>query len=277
MKGLVYYALGFSPTYIHLTKLSIETLLHSGWAGDVLVICDESMIDTCRDVLHPSVRYMSVPNSSSPVDASMHKLNIFDYPDIDAYDAVLFIDSDTVVHLNVGGLFEQALRRDVLYCYTESNDPKAHAEIFWSLKSYTDDELAAFETNGTHVFNAGCFLSAVSHEMKQHFAAVNSMVRTHVGKYFYEQSFMNVYFNTIGKTDRSLLTIHSYTMWPKDQAYPGTIVHFCGEPGDGVPKLERMKRYVATYLPESHTTHTRPAPLRRSTGWLSNRIHRRLA
>jgi lipopolysaccharide biosynthesis glycosyltransferase len=249
MKNLVYYTVGCSASYIDILQLSVSSLHKSGWAGDIAVLCDESFLGRCKQILGTNVQYLTLPDSTTPEQASMNKLRIFELPTIDDYDRVLFLDSDIVVDMDVNSFFSRVDRDGILYVYTETQNQEDHMSLYWSLQSYTESELASFKANSVYVFNAGCFAFVRSNTMKGHFTSIQYTIMNHVGAFFYEQSFMNVYFNRNGQTDRSLLTSDIYAFQPKPGvAYPNRIIHFAGYPGVGLGKHQRMTAYMDSYL-----------------------------
>ena len=245
---LVYYTVGYSPAYIDVLALSIRTLRASGYVGDVAVLCDESFLPRCKELLGTDLHYKTFPNSTSPEQASMNKLRIFELPDINRYDRVLFLDSDILVHTNVNAFFHRITTPGNLYVYTETTKQVDHTNLMWGLCSYTPLELAVFEMSAVHVFNAGCFAFVRDDAMKDHFLAIQYMITQHTGPFFYEQSFMNVYFNRNGKTDRTLFTDANYVFPKGERAYPGYLIHFAGDPGSGKTKFHRMTSYMRSYL-----------------------------
>lgn len=248
MKDLVYYTIGFSASYIRLIKLSIDTLRTSGWMGDVAIICDHSLVDQCKDAIGSDVIYLPVADSGTPERASMNKLRIFDFPEVAAYDRIMFLDGDIVVHTDVHTLFDGITRDDVLYVFTESTEHSHHMSIYWSLDAYTPEEFRYLENSSIHVFNAGTFAFMLSQQMKTHFRNILDMISTYQGRFFYEQSFMNVYFNKINKTDRTVFTSERYTFSHGESDQTGKIVHFAGSPGNGVTKYDEMMLYINRYF-----------------------------
>jgi hypothetical protein len=91
---LVYYTLGFDIKYLTLLHLSITSLRKHNKEIDILVICDESLIERCVEALKEFSNVNIVPctDSVSAMDSSIKKLKIFDY-DIVNYKKVLFIIS----------------------------------------------------------------------------------------------------------------------------------------------------------------------------------------
>jgi len=244
MKDLVYYTIGYSPSYVEITKLSIQTLRMFGWSGDVMILCDESLRDMCMQRI-ADVEIVTFPDSKTAQEASMRKLTIFDVPGIDSYDRVLFLDSDIVVHVDVSTLFTGVTNPELLYVSTESTDQNCHRHLFFSLENYTEGQLQHFKMYSVHVFNAGTFAFVRGDTMQKHLAAVRRMIAAHKGNFFYEQSFLNVYFNTRGITDRNLFSSDRYVFHHGDTLnHVGKLVHFCGNPGVGLEKIERMTTYM---------------------------------
>ncbi len=249
MKDLVYYTVGFSRAYIRVLKLSIQSLRVSGWQGDVAVICDASFLSQCQSEIGTNVQYLTFPDSKTPEEASINKLRIFELPSIRSYDRIFFLDSDIVVHMNMQTLFDRVTRSGILYVFTENNEHRCHSDILYGLKDYTEEELASFRANSVYVFNAGCFAFRMTDAMKTHFDAILTMISTHVGPFFYEQSFMNAYFNRNGQTDRTLLVTSNYVFPPiEGRPYRNNLLHFAGDPGRGDQKYQRMRRYMWAYL-----------------------------
>lgn len=248
MDYLVYYTIGYNIQYLDILELSIHTLRMFQPSIDVLVLCDASMEAECRRRI-PHIYIKTFENSKTPQASSMQKLKVFEWDGIYKYKKVLFIDSDIIIHRELNNIFNGIINEERLYVYTENIDLNNHNNIWWSLQKYTPEILEFFKYHNIFPFNAGCFGFVVNNIMKHHFDNVNTMIQNHVGDYFYEQSFMNVYFNTKNITDRSVLTNGTYEMFVKpNNNYNGKIVHFCGDPRDGSTKLNRMKMYYNSFI-----------------------------
>ena len=245
---LVYYTVGCSASYIDVLALSLKSLRKSGYVGDVAVLCDESFLDQCKNTLGSDILYKTFPDSTTPEQASMNKLRIFELPGIEKYARVLFLDSDILVHMNTSSIFEGIVSPGKLYVFTETNNQEDHTSLMWSLCTYTPDELAYFRTHKIHVFNAGCFAFVRDDLMKDHFLMIQYNITQHVGPFFYEQSFMNAYFNRNGQTDRTLFTDENYVFYKGSEACPDRLIHFAGYPGNGKTKLDRMSEYARAYF-----------------------------
>jgi lipopolysaccharide biosynthesis glycosyltransferase len=242
MKILAYYTHGFSNEFLPILKLSIRSLRKYNKI-DTLVLCDEQFEKDCKAM--GGIETLSLKNSKKPEDASMHKLSVFSFEEIKNYDKVIFIDSDIIIDVKLNKIIEKCLDEQKLYACSESNDISLHRNLYWSLENYTEKEMEFFKKNKIYVFNAGCFIFTPNKEFKTHFQEIKNIIKEHKGSYFYEQSFMNFYFNKKNLVDYSVLNEKNYILHANgDKKYRNSIVHFCGNPGVAAKKLERMKKYL---------------------------------
>jgi len=248
MRDLVYYSIGYNNKYISLLDIAIKSVMIYS-SADILVICDASFLPMCKEMLPERVLYMTVPDSQTKEAASMQKLNIFDYENISSYDRVLFLDTDIIVHTSLEPFFNGVRRSGILYVYTEREEQYEHKNLCFSLLNYTPEDFIMFKMHKVMVFNTGCFLFIPSLTMKFHFDEIRKMIKNHKGPFFFEQSFMNVYFNKLNATDRTVLTNSNYRMGAAHyRHYKGFIAHFSSIPGNADNKLESMKEYYSNLL-----------------------------
>ena len=62
-----------------------------------------------------------------------------------------------------------------------------------------------FAKNNIYPFNCGLFAFINTADMKKHFSNILDVIKTHTGIYYYEQSFMNVYFNRLNLTNLTVI------------------------------------------------------------------------
>lgn len=244
MKTLVYYTVGCSRGYIDMLEISIQSL-RKVYSGDIGVVCDESMIPECQERI-PDVTYWSVSDSATGTIASMNKLRIFDFIDVNEYEKVLYLDTDILVANSIDPYFEKIDEEGMLYVYTETINQEKHNEIYWSLQNYTEEQYAFFRRENILPFNAGTFGFVSTQEMKENFQNIRDMIAIHTGPYFYEQSFLNVYFNTRNKTLRHVFTLDNYIFFPQTgKLYKDAILlHFADASQTPARKCERMRNYL---------------------------------
>ena len=91
--------------------------------------------------------------------------------------------------------------------------------------------------------------------MRQHFLNVIDLIKSHTGDFYYEQSFMNYYFNKNLLVDYSIITDDNYNMniicmlIDKYSKHTNTIIHFAGAHISGENKYDVMYNYVKLYFP----------------------------
>ena len=247
MKTLYYFTIGYSVTYIPCLNYAIQSLLkYKHKDSDIIVLIDESLLEIARNSL-PPLTFISCSDSLTPEEASMRKLTIFDYS-IEQYDAVIFIDSDIIIQMDIETLAPLITAPDQLYVSTENTDFTCHTHLNWSLCTYTEENLQFIKDNKIMIFNAGLFAFRPTDIMKTHFSNLREMIKNHTGPFFYEQSFMNVYFNLLNNTNRDVFTDANYKLFPlRNINYEGKIIHFCGEAGVGKTKYDKMKIYTEMF------------------------------
>jgi lipopolysaccharide biosynthesis glycosyltransferase len=206
VKNLIYFTIGGNPLYAGLLELCITSLLsktsNEVFNIDIMVMCSQDYkqyIDHIQGINDVWI----VPHSRNGVEASMKKVMIYEYLKINEYKSVLYLDSDIVAVGDVCKLFDvmsddaNGVDKDILYVFEEHQEAKFHNERYWSLGGYTAEKIKEFEQMEQGVFNCGHWGFRVSLIMLTHFEAVFKMIQEYKSKdYFYEQSFMNVYFNT---------------------------------------------------------------------------------
>lgn len=202
MKRCVYYVVGGDPCYVALLELSIKSVRrYHAKDVDVVIMCDAAYAPHVRV---DGVRTVETPPNHG-LDTSMRKI---DLPEcLKEYDAVLYLDCDIIVCAPLDPLFDAIVDPTKLYTCREGG-PHNHAHIYWSLLVHPPDALETFVRNDVGVFNAGQFGFVPSGAMYNHFANIARLMKTHVGPYFVEQSFMNHYFASRPECVDAALTPH---------------------------------------------------------------------
>lgn len=259
--NLVYYTVGHNPVYLKMLYLSILSLNKYNTI-DVIVICDEKIIDECENILKQfdNVTIYSCTGCNDAMSSSMKKLEIFSCS-IEKYEKILFVDCDILIHLKLEDIFEK-ITEDKLYAFNEEDRFLFHIMQFHSLRDYTGDELVFLYDNKIKVFNAGLFGFLNNEVMKQHFDNILDMVKNYEGEYYYEQSFMNKYFNLKNLVNGNVINkencIMNFTMYPFNNTilkfrnmqtnHAGKFIHFSLSKETPHKKLEDMFSYYEKYL-----------------------------
>jgi len=286
-KFLVYTTVGVSEEYVKcagmlLASLRAYTSRDSIHLVDVLVLCDDSVQDSVRQMINDhNVAMMLTPaadaeagkeqqqqhqegglhaacfafeKAANGVQASVNKLRVFDFTGVSGkdYDIVMFLDADMlcltdVAHFLTGVTIDA---RRPLCAFKETVNTRQHQNVFFAPKKnhYSAEDLKGFERDRVYPFNAGCFLFSPTKDMAHHFRAVLEEIRECKTAYFYEQSHMNSYFNTRRLVDYGVITASNYVIHPRVQTnHAGKMVHFTGKPGDGRNKQDVMLGYIKRF------------------------------
>jgi hypothetical protein len=273
--ALIYTSVGLNAHYAECLRYLWESLVayNKRATFEFMVMCDSATERTVRAMAKGwpfPVHVAKVPDAPTPQLASMQKLRVFHWAQAGRFSKVLFLDADILVTLDIGEFLNQPIRDDCFYACKETTDKQLHQNIHFSLYDtekkciYTADELKFFSEREIYPFNAGMFLMLNTPAMRAHFQRVLQLVNSHKGYYFYEQSYLNHYFNRLGKVDYSLITSENYVMHPRvDALYTGKVIHFTGGVGDGLTKAKVMERYLRRMFSRSIPFATREQMVKR--------------
>jgi GR25 family glycosyltransferase involved in LPS biosynthesis len=214
---LIYTTLGYNPKYLDIFKLFCESLCYTtATQKNLLVLTDEKFVNEARAIvskyallnafIHP------VPNSDSPESASKHKTRIYEFPQIYNFRICLYVDVDCLFLNDLQSIFKFPVQDSKLYVYPESTDQNDHKVRFFSLQHkdgssfYTTDDYNFLIKNKKLPFNAGLFLFKITKNNENNFNKLQTFMKDFDGVGFYEQSYMNTFFNLNDMSDFSYFT-----------------------------------------------------------------------
>lgn len=206
-----------------------------------MVMCDEHYLPHIKHL--PFTHFHITSKNDTAMMASIRKTEIFNFEHIDQYDKVLFLDCDVTVNSDTTPLFDAIVRDDVLYVVRNCDNIGYYKGNGFGCTDdpYDEKTLAIFDKNHIYGFNAGQYGFCVSDKMRLHFHNVSkSIERFDPSIHFYEQSFMNSYFNRILAIDYAIERF----VWLNGRNKPPTMVlyHICGANIPFIEKLKIMKR-----------------------------------
>ena len=243
---LVYLAVGHDPFFAKMVEICVKSIIATTDNSkiDICIMCDS---EYQQYVSHLPVKIYLTGKSATAMGSSMRKVEVFDIPNIHDYERVLFLDGDIIVTKSLIPLFEAATDSEKFYVFKE-HWQNQHSHIFFSLLQYTQEELKYLNDNNIVGFNCGQFLFTPTLEMKEHFHNVINSINNHKGDYFYEQSFMNVYFNKRHTMLENTLLNEYVRLFPEHNILydTKTIIHFAGlHPGETIHgKHDRIVTYL---------------------------------
>ena len=262
-KNLIYFTLGVDEKFTRMVKSCIWSILQNTRevTFDILIIHDpEVKVDEFWKVF-PEIHFhfLEVEKAKDGVEASMNKLKVFSFPKIDEYKKVLFLDADIVFgKVDIRDVFDE-LKMEPKRFYSTVHDTCltiTHQTFFHTIRRYTEEEMQRFEEANLLPFNAGQFMFIVSNVMRKHFENILYLVSKWRKNYFFEQAFMNYYFNSnmISDTEQMKRYFSIYYIG-KDHMSNLTlakekVVHYAGDPCDGSSKLDFLKENFPEYYEE---------------------------
>lgn len=274
-KNLIYFTVNDDPLYMELLEICVNSLLMNakGSNFDILIIGSLSNIVMIQDRLRrlreryrcPWIsiyQYIPAINSGQdikdPVIASMNKLHVFNWQGIRSYGKVLYVDVDIIFIRPIKELFDLRLTPGVLHSTIHTTSDHLHQTIYHRIKEYTHEEMNEFKYRGIHAFNAGQFMFINSYRMKEHFDNIIWLSKVWPAPYFFEQSFMNHYFNGFFISDIQVLlskfrflAIHlgeRALYLPHSREGNEVALHFTGCPGNAEAKLKFMNQFFSQLI-----------------------------
>jgi lipopolysaccharide biosynthesis glycosyltransferase len=267
-KNLLYYTV-FGVDYTMLLELSLKSLINTEQNKnfDILLITDTytlKILHTLDCLKEFNWDYHLVSQPIDGVEASIYKLKIHEYTKLKNYNKILFLDTDVICR----GKFTDIFYSSTLGKFEVVKSPLERRHFFdkpnlirsatlsHSLSFFTEKNKEFILKNKPVVFNAGHFYFQNTEQMKQHFKNVLWLIEVWPSVYFYEQSFLNQYFNLNNLSSYLILnkyinvTMHLFkdkTVIPeqfeKQHEDSHTLIHFAGSPTKGKIKYLFIKHY----------------------------------
>lgn len=256
-KNLIYYTV-YGEKYCILLNESLKSLHQNNNSKnfDVLIITDydtkQIFENNCNVKQYFNIKYHLVEKPTDAIQSSMNKTKVFDYAEIDYYNKILFLDCDIICLKDVQIIFDSISVENKLYVFNNPNvDMNSYASVFHGLKHNTDDVIKVATDLHYKPFNAGQFCFVNSERMKNHFSNLNIFINDWPSAYFFEQSFMNVYFVLAGALNFSLrdyfcLANCNSKTFDKVHNDVSVFLHFIAPALDGEKKLEFINSYKNT-------------------------------
>ena len=154
-RKLLYYAsFGNKTNNIFITAASIlSSMKFKDDSYDILLYCDDSILREFRrnfpEILDGIYVWKSYCNYSSPIDeSSWARYEIFNWIDINKYDTILYLDTDTVVSGNLSNVFSIIEKNStpVAAFYEGLRDGKYHGQQIFNYYGQCYENSKSFTT-----------------------------------------------------------------------------------------------------------------------------------
>ncbi len=247
-KYLFYTCCFHQEVYTDVVLYLINSFKKTGSTVDFLIYTTSefrTLIQSkCADLT--GVKFFEKNFYKSMNQARISKLDIFDYPEIDNYEKVIYIDADSIFVKDPAPMFD-SIQEDLVYVYGEGNI-LCEAE-YWGRSLFLKDNAECADREGISSFIMG---------FKTIPAIKKLFIKTKQAFYldmyqnklkFYDQPFLNFFFIHNNMCNTNVLKPLVRSREPAQSAIDGGrfIVHFAGCPGHGNVKLDLLKEFQIDY------------------------------
>jgi len=256
IQNLIYYTIGLDSKYKQLLCASIRSMsMNTSNIPDILLIHDCDISDVLSEFQHLNIFTQRVPQVKDGIEASMNKLLFFDWPLFANYRNVLYLDADTIIDFDINRILDKQIDPNILYSTIHSHCPfTVHQTFFHTIKQYTSEQMCLFESKGIYPFNAGQFMFRSGNVMKAHFDNIRYLISKWKFNFFFEQSFMNYYFNSNLASDTSLMSDDVLIYYigkdrmNKQDFSRGKLIHYAGDACEGQTKVDFLTQTFPEYI-----------------------------
>ena len=245
MRNLIYMCIFFNKNYIHLLKLLLISLNEFGKrddSTDILIITESDFVPWIEEMSSEygfSLKYMVIDGIESIFYAAASRILIFQYPEIDIYERILYLDTDIIISDKINRILTLPIESK-LYALPEGTigHPWWGGEEFFDFTEI-DKNISAFSTC--------CLLFPNTPEIKKLFQTIifyiqekSHKVRTPITL---EQPFV-VYVAVTEKMYNNKLLSGLIVNHPESDT--GQVIsHFPIGPGDYSSKLKKMTEFYS--------------------------------
>jgi lipopolysaccharide biosynthesis glycosyltransferase len=243
-KYLIYTCCFHQESYTDVLVYLINSFKNTGSTVDFVVYTTselKALIQSkCADLT--GVQFFEKNFYKSMNQARISKLDIFDYPSIDNYEKVIYIDADSIFVKDPLPMFD-SIQDDLVYVFGEGNI-LSEAE-YWGRSLFLKENPSCVDREGLASFIMGF----------KNIPAIKKMfIKTKQDFYldmyqnklkFYDQPFLNFFFinNNMCNADAFKKLVRSRESAETAIREGLFAVHFAGCPGHGNIKVDLMKEF----------------------------------
>lgn len=252
-KNLVYYSIGFEDDYSEMLKISLESLDYSNTnLIDVLIITDEVFYQkNLKNINRSNLYFLFFEKPINKYDTAFNRLKIFFYERIFEYDNLFYLDVDTIVNTDLNKFFNQCNSNEKFYGVVEDYNIENHRRIQFGFGNYSQEEIDFFKKNNIFTMNTGTFMIKSSEIMKSHFQNILNFIKNYTGEFFWDQTFINFYFNKKNLTNTEVIKkdlLYSFVVeenFDEKRFFEKKIFHILTETNYKTTKLKKMEKILS--------------------------------
>lgn len=239
-KTVIYSCVFFNEKYIELINLLLKSYKLFGNAPDnvdYLIICNndfQKKIQEIFDNLNISGKIWCL-DLNTIFEAGYSRLKIFDYPNINLYDKILYLDCDILVTNSINNILDFELENK-LYTLEEGNTN----HHYWGLEFFNKNPNCKAFTSGILLFNNNIIIKDLFSQILLH---INNHVSSKlVIPQCLDQPF--IVYHAIKNNLYDNQKLINIVINNPNNFNNETISHFPGGPGDFKGKFYKMTNYM---------------------------------
>jgi len=244
-KTIIYSCVFFNEKYIHLIDLLLKSYKLFGNSpddDDYLIICNSNFqkkIQAIFDNLNISGKIWCI-DLKTKFDAAYSRLKIFDYPDINLYNKILYLDCDILVTNSINKILDFQLENK-LYALKERCHRNYHCKLF------THEEYELLDKNST--FSSGILLFNNHKVIKDLFSQILLHIHNHITSMLpipdcLDQPFIVYHAVKNNLYDNQKFRLFKIVINNPKNFNNETISHFPGGPGNYESKIVKMNNFM---------------------------------
>lgn len=243
IKTIIYSCVFFNEKYINLINLLLKSYKLFGNSSDdvdYLIICNPNFkkkIQAIFDNLNISGKIWCI-DLKTKFEAGYSRLKIFDYPDINLYNKILYLDCDILVTNSINNILDFQLENK-LYALQEYCHRYHHCNFF------TNEEYKLLDKNS--VFSSGILLFNNNIIIKNLFSRILVHINNHITSNLpipvcLDQPF--IIYNAVKNNLYDNQKLINIVINNPNNFNNETISHFPGGPGNYESKIVKMTNYM---------------------------------
>jgi len=249
--NLIYMGVFYNEKYIRLLELLFLSLRVYSRRCDILVLTS----DDFKEKIQALSSSVGVPCQihclpcSSIFEAACARLHVFEWPGIEAYEKILYLDTDIIIRRDLGKMFQYDLEKKVYGIASGTlESPQFGGQFFQWPSSGLDHR--------TPGVNSGTLLFLNCQEIRELFQRINTHIREHLaaGKKIptvMDQPFINYHVFMSRMADTALLKddVSLYEdQVTVENADTACVCHFSFPIGNFEHKYQRMSYFFQSLL-----------------------------
>jgi hypothetical protein len=235
--------------YIDLTYLLLESLYAYGNLDnntEILIYTSTEFMQIIRDskyYVEDKIKFVINDNYNTLDTACKSRLDLFEFPIIQNYSRILYLDSDVLIVRDVNTIFE-LVEKDVIYALEEGSidgGTDAYGWDYWGTILFGDDVINYADKSA---FSSGVMLFNNCEKIKDLFCKIKeTIIEYPYTQLCYDQPYIvynafkyNLYDNKVFK---KYVAINDYNIFTDK-----TILHFAGGVGVHQHKIINMQNFL---------------------------------